>query len=386
MKVGTPGFVGSRLTEAREANGLTQIALADLLQVTRQAVSQYEADDASPSPEVMRRISDKLDLPIRFFLQRPRSRTHGTTFFRSMKSTTAMARKRAHRRFDRLVDIVDYIRSLVRFPTVRLPDFHPPSDPNAISNEMIEEYAAETRRHWGLGQGPISNVVWLLENCGAVVSRYGLGADELDAFSEWGTEDSTPYVVLNSEKKSAARSRFDVSHELGHLILHRNIDPKFINKPNFFNQIEAQAHRFAGDFLLPKESFSAEFYAASLDSFASLQSKWKVSIAFMIMRSHAIGLIDDEDKTSLFRNRTRRGWSTREPFDDQMEAEVPRLLRRSVEMIVKNSLVNTSQLAFDLLYPVREIETLACLPPGYFEGMSTSGHDGPETIRFPSVG
>src|SRR5688572_4320129 len=105
MKLGTPGFVGARLTEAREAVGLTQIALADLLQVTRQAVCQYESGDASPSPEVMRRISDKLDLPIRFFLQRPPVRARGATFFRSMKSTTKMARVRANRRFGWLLDI-----------------------------------------------------------------------------------------------------------------------------------------------------------------------------------------------------------------------------------------------------------------------------------------
>lgn len=385
MRLGTPGFVGARLTEAREANGLTQIALADLLQITRQAVSQYEAGESSPSPDVMRRISEKLDLPIRFFLERPRDRRHGATFFRSMKSTTKAARIRAQRRFDWLLDIVEYIRSLVRFPAVGVPDFRPPSDPAAIGDDLIREYARETRRHWGLGLGPISNVVWLMENKGVVVSRYGLGADELDAFSEWG-EDATPYVVLNSEKRSAARSRFDAGHELGHLIMHRNIDPKFVNKSHYFNLIEGQAHRFAGEFLLPAESFAADFYAPSLDAFASLQTKWKVSVAFMISRCSDLGLIDDERKTALFRYLTRRGWKTREPFDERAEAEMPRLLKRSVEMIIDNGVVDIDQMKFDLLYPTKEVENLAGLPAGYLEKPSTQGFGGPETIRFPGVG
>lgn len=386
MKLGTAGFVGPRLTEAREAKGLTQIALADLLQVTRQAVSQFESGDASPSPDTMRRISEIFELPTRFFLEKPRTRRHRPTFFRSMKSTTKAARTRAQRRFDWLLDIVDYVRSGIRFPAVKLPDLRPPSDPVAISTEMIRECARETRRAWGLGPGPISNVTWLLENCGAVVSRYGLGADELDAFSEWGADDSTPYVVLNSEKHSAARSRFDVGHELGHLILHRNIESRWLNKLEFFELIEDQAHRFAGEFLLPEESFGNDFYAPSLDALASLQTKWKVSIAFMINRCRDLGLITDEQRTLLYRNRTRRGWRTREPFDDESESEMPRLLRRSIEMLINKGVTPAYQFAFDLIYPAREIETLACLPPGYFERQTTDAHRGPEILRFPGAG
>jgi Zn-dependent peptidase ImmA (M78 family)/transcriptional regulator with XRE-family HTH domain len=386
MKVGTTGFVGARLTEAREAHGLTQIALADLLHVTRQAVSQYESGDASPAPDAMRRISEKLDLPIRFFLERPRDRAHGTKFFRSMKSTTKTARMRAARRFDWLLDVVDYVGSWIRFPTVSVPDFHPPSDPAVITNDSIAEFARETRSHWGLGPGPISNVTWLMEKCGIIVSRYGLGADELDAFSEWVENYATAFIVLNNEKQSAARSRFDLAHELGHLILHKNVSGNYINKPEYFNLIENQAHRFAGEFLLPEESFASEFYAPSLDAFASLQAKWKVSIAFMIQRYYDIGLIDSEQKSLLFRNRTRRGWRTREPFDDQMEPELPRLLQRSIEMLIGQGAVSADQMSFDLIYPVKEIEALTGLPSGFFQKQMANEHGGPETIYFPGVG
>ena len=67
-------------------------------------------------------------------------------------------------------------------PIVEFPDWKFPSSPLEISNESIEETAAQARRFWGLGDGPISNVTWLLENKGAVVSRTILGADTLDAF------------------------------------------------------------------------------------------------------------------------------------------------------------------------------------------------------------
>lgn len=38
MRLGTPGFLGARLKEAREARSMTGSSLAEVLGVTRQAV------------------------------------------------------------------------------------------------------------------------------------------------------------------------------------------------------------------------------------------------------------------------------------------------------------------------------------------------------------
>ena len=55
MKLGTPGFVGPRLREAREGRGLTAMSLAELLGITRSAISYYEKGTTSPQPDVMER-------------------------------------------------------------------------------------------------------------------------------------------------------------------------------------------------------------------------------------------------------------------------------------------------------------------------------------------
>ena len=60
MKSGTPGFVASRLREAREARALTGIALAEMVGVTRQAISNYEIGRGSPRPEVLKKISQHM--------------------------------------------------------------------------------------------------------------------------------------------------------------------------------------------------------------------------------------------------------------------------------------------------------------------------------------
>ena len=41
MTVGTLGFVGARLTEARQAFGLTKVALAEMVNVSPVAITQY---------------------------------------------------------------------------------------------------------------------------------------------------------------------------------------------------------------------------------------------------------------------------------------------------------------------------------------------------------
>ena len=148
------------------------------------------------------------------------------------------------------------------------------------------------RRFWGLNDHSISNMVWLIENHGGLVGRMELGSEKLDAFSQWNREESTPYFILGSDKESAARSRYNLAHELGHLSIHRNVSRDLFADKAIFKLIESQANRFAGCFLLPESTFGAEFVRRpTLDLFRSLKNKWNVSIQLMIMRCSDLGII-----------------------------------------------------------------------------------------------
>jgi len=371
MKRGTPGFVGARLKEAREARGLTATALSEILRVTRQSVSQYENEQQTPRPEVMRKIEEVLNLPPAFF-SRPVEDEPGDRkiFYRDMESTTKLARARMDRRYLWLNEIADYLQQFVSFPPVDFPRFETPRDPTEISWDSIEVMASKTREYWGLGEGPISNVVSLLESNGAVVARGMMEADELDAFSEWREwheHNETPYVFLGADKQNAFRSRYDGAHELGHLVLHRNIDKKHVDNTRTHKLIEKQAYRFAGAFLLPASSFANDFYAPSLDTFRALKPKWKVSIAMMIYRSADLGFVGKEQTRRLWINRTRRGWRLREPLDDALDIEEPRLLRRAFELLVNEGVQSRDAIRFALPYASSDIEELAGLPPGFLE-------------------
>lgn len=369
MRQGTPGFVGARLRQGREARGVTAVALAEIIGVTRAAMSQYEHGHQSPSPETMRRICQALNLPMQWFL-RPivSSDNERPKFYRCMAAATKGARLRAEVRLGWLKDIVATIQQYIRMPRVELPTFDVPSDPARISNEMIEEWATDARRFWGLKDGPISNMVWLLENRGCIVTRVDLHAATLDAFSHL---DNRPYVVLGSHKASAARSRFDAAHELAHLLLHRNVPQEALTQTATFDLIENQAHRFAGAFLLPLDTFGNDLYP-TLDNFRSLKEQWRVSISAMIMRSADLGLVNEKQVKKLMINLGRRRWKTKEPLDDELEPEQPRFLRKCFEVLVEKRVVPAIEIPLINGIPPFDVEELAGLSPDFINQSEAS--------------
>jgi Zn-dependent peptidase ImmA (M78 family) len=279
---------------------------------------------------------------------------------------------------------VNFLRRYITFPPVGFPDFGLPDDPTAIRRADIEQVAEKVRRSWKLGDGPISNVAWLLENNGAVLSRQELGADELDAFSQWSDADHTPYIVLGSDKSSGPRSRFDAGHELGHMILHRKFKkPVVLNNP-LYRLMEQQAHAFSSAFLLPAASFSLECHRPTLDLFRALKPKWKVSIQLMIRRSGELGYLSEQESRRLWINLARRGWRLQEPLDDSLDHEMPRFLRRSFELLVEKGIIARNEIPFQLRLAASDIESLSNLRKGYF--FEPVGQDEPEPVlKFPRI-
>ncbi len=364
MKLGTPGFVGIRLREAREARGLTAVSLAEMLGLTRSAVSQYEKGIHPPSPQVMEKLCKVLNLPSHFFLQRDDESRSGTIFFRSMSSTTKTARLKAEHRRGWLKKICSYIKEFLEIPSPNFPDFDLPKDPNLITAAQIENAATEARQFWGLGDGPLSNVVRLVENNGGVVARDYLDAETLDALSEWDCEKHTPYFILRCAN-TAVRSRLDLAHELGHILLHRKVEQTQLAKKIDFKLMETQAFRFAGAFLLPGNEFEGDLYSISLDAFRQLKVKWRVSIAMMVKRAQDLELISTDQANLLWRRRSRRGWTHQEPLDDELEIERPRLFLRAFQLLISEGLQSREDILWRLPYANADIETLAGLPRGF---------------------
>ena len=212
----------------------------------------------------------------------------------------------------------------IRLPTPNVPlfdDVHPDGE---YSLNQIEYLASRTRRYWNLSDGPINNMVALLESNGIVVCRFEIGSEKIDAFSCWA--DGRPFVILGSDKSSAVRSRFDAAHELAHLILHRDISEDDLGSKTVRNRIEREANWFAGAFLLPRSSLFREFYSTRANHLKGLKQRWLVSMQAIAHRAKDIGAIDENQYVAFRIQMTKRKELTKEPLDDVIPIERPGLL------------------------------------------------------------
>jgi Zn-dependent peptidase ImmA (M78 family)/DNA-binding XRE family transcriptional regulator len=369
MRSGTPLFVGERLRQAREARGVNQVVLGEMLGLTRQAISQYEQGKSTPAPTAMERMGAALGLPLHFFTKPMLESAPQQFFFRSMSAATKTSRQRVARRAEWVDEILRFAERLMHLPQATFPALGA-ANPFELSDSDIEDAADSLRMHLKVGDGPISNLVWLLENHGGVVVRAELGDTKLDALSTWLPSADRPTFILGTDKASAVRSRFDAAHELGHIVLHRDVPretmERIVAEPAKFKRLESQAHRFAAAFLLPSGPFVEEASVLTLDGLRGLKSRWQVSIGMMIHRVATLNLTSEEGVRRLWMNYARRGWRRREPLDDQLKPEQPMLLRRVIEMLIEERAATREDILHELALAPFELEALVGVPHGYF--------------------
>lgn len=371
MRTGTPGFRPSRLRLAREARGLTQVALAELVGRSSQSVSRWEnpEHDQSPEPDALQALASALNVPVSALLGAEPEQSANPFFFRSMSAATKTLRSRMAAKMQWQQEIVGVLQDYLDFPTVNLPQVVAHSHRD-LSDQRVEDAAAEVRAHWGLGTGPIGDLLLVLENAGIIASVIAASTDKLDGLSNWA-EDGRPYILLSSDIPVAVRQRMDAAHELGHLVLHRYIKATELNSPADFKEIERQAFLFASAFLLPAETFSSEVWSPSLASFLSLKERWRVSVGAMAMRARTLGLISSEYAGRLWKHMSAKGWRKGEPLDEKLPLERPRVLARAVTLLVEEGGYSKSDIVELMRLGERDIEELCGLRRGYL-GASTN--------------
>ncbi|WP_444912027.1 helix-turn-helix domain-containing protein [Microbulbifer sp. PAAF003] len=363
MRTGVSGFQPERLLQARESLGITRVALATLVGVSPATISNWEKGSQLPEEDKLRALGEAVKFSMSWFLTDSPKHGGAPYFFRSLSSSTKTAREMAKVRLNWVAEMANILGQWVNWPKVNVPTISEEAFLK-ITDSEIEMLAAECRKTWKLGMGPISDVVLTLENAGVIFARDEIGHLKMDGVSHWSQIDDRPYVFVTADKANGIRSRFDAAHELGHLVLHRNIDESMLKQ--HYKEIERQADLFAGCFLLPAESFSLEVSWPTLETLLSLKPRWKVSVAAMIMRCYQLKIIDEDQKLRLFKGRSARGWTKGEPYDDQFAFEKPRLLNRAARMLVTKGILNQSELSHKLGLSEYLIESLCGLPSNFF--------------------
>lgn len=360
-------FNGERLKKARIYRGLTVAELAERVQMQRQTLSMYEISKSRPTDEIIvKKIANALNFPINYFFEETSDNLSGTVYFRSLLTTNKKYRSEQMVKMEFLSQVYIFLQDYINFPEY--------SSFICDNNVTPEEAAKALRLQWGLGNGPIDNLVSIVEQHGILVTSFNTSSDDVDAFSTCvNLPDGQTYLIAYSNNKtSAARIHFDIAHELGHICLHEwSEDIDELSKEEFKRR-ERQANDFAAAFLLPAETFKYDAMQGppSLLFYKQLKKKWKVSIAAMIRRAEKLGVLTTEEYQNLMRTMQRRGQRKEEPLDDVLITASPALLKTAIIMLIQENIFTPTQFMDELsaryglsINPI-EVEFLLDLPSG----------------------
>lgn len=343
-------FDPQRLRVARLAAGLRANQLAERIDVNPSAISQYEHGYTKPSPATLRQIALALGMPLQWFATtRPLGAvSEAGAHFRSLRSSSKQERGQAFAGAVIAWDLCRVIETKVRLTEAAVPVIVPSDDADIADLDAI---ADEVRARWSVPDGPIPNVVRLMEQHGILVVRSVFGTRRVDAFSyDFGTR---PIVTLGDDSQDAARSRFDAAHELGHLVMHPDAEPGD-------GILERQAHGFAAAFLMPARLIRSELPGKfDVARFSALRHIWGVSVAALLYRSRQLGVMPENTYRRAVTWMSANGYRRDESrLGDLGPAERPTLLAAAVDLLESNG-TSREALADLAGLPVERVDQLA---------------------------
>ncbi|ELJ8249298.1 ImmA/IrrE family metallo-endopeptidase [Salmonella enterica] len=328
-------FNGSNLRLARLYHELSLEQVAERVGKTRQYIQRLESGSAVPTVELAEELASVLQVLPVFFDDIEQSPVYeDIVHFRKRSSTRVSTRLTTLAKAEMFRRLIDIFEEYLNLPPVRFPEI------KAATQEEIEDVAEQCRSDWGLGFGPIENMTRLAEKLGAFVTAFDSISDEVDALS---VPLSRPFIVRNTAKKSPCRQRFDIAHEVGHLILHGGISTGD-------RVTESQANRFASALLLPRTSMLKYFPRPTggridWNGLSRFKLTWNVSKAAIIYRAHQLSLLNDAQYKTAFFGLKRKGEAIDEKEDHLIPHEKPQLFHMALNTLLNELNIDLPALA-----------------------------------------
>ena len=300
----------SRIVAARRRVGLTRAELARRVGVSPALVGMWE-DDLRWASEHAEELARALEVSVRFLgrheltITEPRS-----VSFRKRQDALRATRDRAASWVDlaygELLPLMREMLGPLPFPDV--PD---------LRGTSPEAAARQLRAAWGLGEAPIKSVVTLLEAKGVRVFAANDPSPSLSAFTRW--IEGEPLLFLNASIPDGCRHRFNAAHELGHLVLHRDLDYEATDA----RETERQADTFASSFLLSRRFLEEAPPAFRPEGFFALKPRWGASVGAMVRRMRDAGRFTEWQYENANTWLSKQGYrSNAEPQAGSMERSV----------------------------------------------------------------
>lgn len=289
----------SRITVARLRHGLTKAELAAILDIAPATLSRWENEGPPPShtESLLKQLEATLKFPADYFVA-PEIEVPAldSTLFRAGSRATQRQKSAAVASGANAKALTGWLRRNYNFPEPDLPN---------LSGFSPAEAASHVRTLWQLGNKPIPNSVQLTESVGIAVVGLPPAASAVDAFSMWDGEQ--PYILL-ARRRTPEGARFDLAHELGHLLLHNALGPR-----DGCNA-EDEANQFAANFLIPPSAVHAHIRLhSSLEDILRLKTAFRVSALAMLRAAHSHGKLSEREYQTHLTTLSERGFRKAEP-------------------------------------------------------------------------
>lgn len=344
-----------RLIDLRELYGFSRKELSKRLSISEQAVCQYENGQIEPSFVILQKLTDIFHVKSDYFFQNdivPHVANSNRLIYRTKFNKNIKDRKFEIQYINHLHEYIQYFKSFVQLNHGSLKPIQQ-SILNLYYSSMLfenriknfDEIASKVRMMLDIQNN--KDLMYILEKFGVYIIEKPLSNDQ-DAYSIW-IED-TPYIILNKNCGSEARRTFSLAHELGHLLLHKNIDFKFLSTEEYKN-IEQEANIFASCFLLPKDDIERDFKCLSRpsnpNSYIILKEKYHISISAIEYRCYQLNLLTQQQHRYFYKMLNQYGYRYVEPFDKEWSITIPGQIYFMIKYIFDNHLLSIEKILDD---------------------------------------
>jgi len=344
-------FIPSRLEFARKRRGTPRTKLAESVGLAPKTIQRWEAGNGEPREDQVAALAQQLRvLPEFFYSYEIDQLPDAAVSFRALSKMSASERDAATAAGRLGVEVIRWIEGIFKLPDNDVP---------SLTGWAPELAADAVRERWGLGTGPVKHLVATCELHGIRVLAVAPDYRSVDAFSFY--DAGTPFVFLNTSK-TAERIRFDLAHELGHLVLHGEHEcPQG-------RVAEQEANDFASAFLMSRESvLAAGLVGATVNDVIRAKSRWQVSAMALARRLDTLGLITDWVYRSICIELSKKGFRSSEP-GSQLVPESSQVLRKVLAALRSNGM-STRKLAAQFGLPLTEFNS-------YLSGLVVVAEDG----------
>ncbi len=316
---------------AREARGLSQADLAEMIGMSATNLSKIERCDIGINDEVVEIIAEKTNFPIHFFRQEgdivPENLNYRKRDIVAQKLITPIHAQ------------VNIIRKHIHFLTMALNIIKPNVPVLEVSEiQTPQNIAIKLRKLWNVNTPIIEDLSKLIESNGIVISSFPFGTDRVDSRSIL-TDDKFPIIFFN-QSLLGDRQRFTLAYELGQLIMHSSsIVPLERNVSN-------EANAFAAEFLMPATEIIKDFKdGITIPLLGELKRKWKVSMVALLYRADDLGMVTANQKRYILQQFNQLHIRRREPMELDVPKEEPKQLKQWLAEYRQKTKLGTVELA-----------------------------------------